>query len=187
MDGTCFRYTHPSLLPITLFKYLEQIVKKRYIYIYINTVCFKNNFAVVFQNLLCSECYGNLCTQRRTNYPLFKILNDKVNWKKFSHHIRSRTRDLPACSIVAYPLRYRVPPCFQTRLKQFITRGACERVLRSLAGQLKFGYTLAANSQTASLSMFDFCGSACVHRRHRCVGLMNSMLFHSMHYITYKY
>jgi hypothetical protein len=28
MDGTCFRYTHPSLLLITLFKYLEQIVKK---------------------------------------------------------------------------------------------------------------------------------------------------------------
>jgi hypothetical protein len=28
-DGTCFRYTHPSLLIITLFKYLQQIVKKQ--------------------------------------------------------------------------------------------------------------------------------------------------------------
>jgi hypothetical protein len=29
---------------------------------------------------------------------------------KFIDLIGSRTRDLPACSIVPYPLRYRVPP-----------------------------------------------------------------------------
>jgi hypothetical protein len=30
--------------------------------------------------------------------------------KKLIHFIGSRTRDLLACSIVPYPLRYRVPP-----------------------------------------------------------------------------
>jgi hypothetical protein len=42
-----------------------------YIYIYIiyYTGCFKNNFTMIFQMLLCGKCYENFYTQRLTHYP----------------------------------------------------------------------------------------------------------------------
>jgi hypothetical protein len=40
------------------------------------TACFKKNFTLVFQMLLYGECYENVYTEMRTNYPLFKVLND---------------------------------------------------------------------------------------------------------------
>jgi hypothetical protein len=46
-----------------------------YIYIYICTGCFKKRFAMVFQMLLCGECYENFYTLRRANCPSFSISN----------------------------------------------------------------------------------------------------------------
>jgi hypothetical protein len=39
--------------------------------------------------------------------------------KEFIHLIGSRTRDLPACSIMPQPLRYRVPSLLSTRTELF--------------------------------------------------------------------
>jgi hypothetical protein len=41
--------------------------------------------------------------------------------KELIHFIGSRTRDLPACSIVPEPLRYHVPPVTQNRQRQMLT------------------------------------------------------------------
>jgi hypothetical protein len=35
----------------------------------VNTGCFKKSSIIVFQMLLCGECYENIYTSRRTNYP----------------------------------------------------------------------------------------------------------------------
>jgi hypothetical protein len=43
---------------------------------YCSTGCFKMNFTMVFQMLLCGEYYENVYTLRRTNSPSFKMLND---------------------------------------------------------------------------------------------------------------
>jgi uncharacterized membrane protein (DUF373 family) len=40
-----------------------------------NARCFEKIFTIVFQMLLFAECYKNVYTYRRTNYPLFKVLN----------------------------------------------------------------------------------------------------------------
>jgi hypothetical protein len=39
-----------------------------------NVECFKKSFTMVFQMLLCGECYENVYTERRTNYPSFNTL-----------------------------------------------------------------------------------------------------------------
>jgi hypothetical protein len=36
--------------------------------------CFKESFTIFYQMLLCGECYENVYTFRRTNYPPFKVL-----------------------------------------------------------------------------------------------------------------
>jgi hypothetical protein len=36
----------------------------------------KKSFTVLFQMLLCGECYENVYTQRHTNYPSLKSLNN---------------------------------------------------------------------------------------------------------------
>jgi hypothetical protein len=38
-----------------------------------NAGYFKNSFTMLFQMLLCGECYENVCTYRRTNYPSLKV------------------------------------------------------------------------------------------------------------------
>jgi hypothetical protein len=43
------------------------------------------------------------------------------NLKKFSDVIENRTRDLPTCSIVPLPLRYRVPLRIISRIKPMST------------------------------------------------------------------
>jgi hypothetical protein len=42
------------------------------------TECFKKNFRVMFQMLLCGECYENVHTYRRTNYSSFMILMVRI-------------------------------------------------------------------------------------------------------------
>jgi hypothetical protein len=40
------------------------------------TECFKKNFTIEFQMLLCGECYERVYTSRHSNYPSFKTLNN---------------------------------------------------------------------------------------------------------------
>jgi hypothetical protein len=49
-----------------------------------NAGCFKKRLTMAFQMLLCGECYKNVYTQRRTNYPSFKVLNSRlyqISWE----------------------------------------------------------------------------------------------------------
>jgi hypothetical protein len=41
-----------------------------------NEGCFKKSCTVIFKMLLCGECYGNVYTQRLTNYPSLNTLKD---------------------------------------------------------------------------------------------------------------
>jgi hypothetical protein len=38
-----------------------------------NAGCFKKGFTMLFKMLLCGECYENVYTSRRTNYPSLKV------------------------------------------------------------------------------------------------------------------
>jgi hypothetical protein len=44
--------------------------------VYNNTGCLKNSVTMVFQKLLCDECYENFYILRRINYISFKVFND---------------------------------------------------------------------------------------------------------------